>query len=262
MIVIIPIIVIAIGLVLIFFVRKKYQNKIMNMELTKTRTIGELAKEFSGMEDGYRQIVELKEYASSNNLLQAPFSKQNVIYYETIVREITEKQIDKVDSNGNHSTDTETKKEVIFEDISSSKILLKDSQTEDTVSISIEKEMDIPGTYFRKLQPMQARAFLENSGIKISSNIFSALGMGGSHTTGYELEERAIKQGQKLYILGEALKSGNEILIVKPEDKTKSFIVTTKSEEELSKSIKFKSNLSLIGGIALIIFGISIFFII
>ena len=260
MIIIIPIIVIAIGLVLVFIVRKKYQNKIMNMELTKTRTIGELTREFSGMEDGYRQIVELKEYASSKNLLQAPFSKQSVIYYESIVREITEQKIDKVDSNGNHSTSTETKKEVIFEDISSNKILLKDSQTEDTVSIGIEKGMDIPVTYCRSLNPMQARVFLENSGIKISSNIFSDLGMGGSRITGYELEERAIKQGQKLYILGEALKSENEILIVKPEDKTKPFIVSTKTEEELSKSIKLKSNLSLIGGIALIAFGISLFF--
>ncbi len=62
---------------------------------------------------------------------------------------------------------------------------------------------------------------------------FAALA-GGRTTLGYRFEERAVTVGKQVYVLGEAVDRDGDLRIAKPSGKGESFIVSLKSEEQLS----------------------------
>ena len=68
--------------------------------------------------------------------------------------------------------------------------------------------------------------------------------------------EKTIDANQNLYVIGEAFRVGNTLHIGKPQDSKKSFIITTKSEEDLINSSNQKAKFALIGGIIAIVIGI------
>lgn len=65
-----------------------------------------------------------------------------------------------------------------------------------------------------------------------------------------------INENQSLYVLGEAFRVGDIIHIGKPQDSKKTFIVTTKSEEDFANKSYQNVKFALIGGIVAIIVGI------
>ena len=73
---------------------------------------------------------------------------------------------------------------------------------------------------------------------------------------GYHMKEKTIDMNQPLYVLGEAYKEGSNIHIGKPADKEKTFIVSTRSKDELVGKYERYAKFSLIGGIAAIIIGV------
>jgi len=76
-----------------------------------------------------------------------------------------------------------------------------------------------------------------------------------SKTLGYSYKEKIIPQGAKLYVLGEVSDRRGKLSIVKPSEKGKHFIVSTKSEEELVKSAENSATWQLYGGIASAVIG-------
>ena len=73
------------------------------------------------------------------------------------------------------------------------------------------------------------------------------------------MTEETIEANQNLYVIGEAFKVGDKIHIGKPQDNSKPFIVTTKSEEDLINKSNQSALFLLIGGIAAIVIGIGMF---
>jgi hypothetical protein len=59
---------------------------------------------------------------------------------------------------------------------------------------------------------------------------------GGRRTLGYKYEEQIVPVGKPIYVLGEASDAGGQLAIRKPTKKGTSFIVSLKSEEELTRS--------------------------
>ena len=58
----------------------------------------------------------------------------------------------------------------------------------------------------------------------------------GRRTLGYKYEETIIPVGRPIYVLGEASDAGGKLAVRKPTKKGTSFIVSMKSEEELTRS--------------------------
>ena len=80
---------------------------------------------------------------------------------------------------------------------------------------------------------------------------------------GYEFTEKIIPVDRRVYVIGEASDSSGELMIQQPSEKGKPFIITLKSEEELTKdkesnikALMIGAVISLIAGLGAIAYGI------
>lgn len=251
-----PIILVAIGCVLIFYLRPKQKNAILEIKYMQTKSIKELLDSFAqmdanGLGDNYREYVELKGYIKTEQLITAPFSNKEVAYCDSSLIQVIQTKEQYRDNNGNIKDKVTKHENVISNEKSSQEIHISDESIEDTVSVEINAsgcEVDLPKT-FDRFEPKN-----NLSGYKYFNN-FSWNGF-GAETIGFKMTEKTINKGQNLYVIGEAFKVGNKIHIGKPMDNKKPFIVTTKSEEDLVNASNRKSSILLIGGIVTIVIGI------
>lgn len=252
---ILPLILIGGGLVAIFYLRPKAQNKITEIKYMQTKSISELNEMFkqmdsNGVGDNYREFVELKGTVVSDNLVETPFSNRKVAYCQSKLSQVTETTEQYKDSNGNYRTRVNKHETEISADKSSQDILLKDNSTNEPVSVEINAtgcKLDIPKTFdrFEPKTNLNSYRYFNN----FSWNRF------GTETLGFKMTEETIEPNQNLYVIGEAFRVGNTIHIGKPMDNKKPFIVTTKSEEDLINSSNQSTLFTLVGGIIAIAIG-------
>lgn len=255
----IPLLLIGVGLILIFYIRPKTKNSITEIKFLQTKTISDLKKMFeqmkeNGLDNDYRELVELKGNIVSDNLIETPYSNRKVAYCESKILQVTEIKEQYKDSNGNYRTRVRKQENTISNETSSHEISLVDHSTKEPVVIEINGvgcNLDIPKTFDR----FEPKANMRN--YKYFGS-FSWNGF-GAETLGFKMIEKTIEKDQSLYVIGEAFKVGKNIHIGKPQDKKKPFIVTTKSEEDLINTSNRNSIFQLLGGISLIILGIIMF---
>lgn len=253
---IVPLILIGGGLVAIFYFRPKTKNDITEMKYMKTKTISELKEMFTQMDENglandYREFVELKGTIVSDNLVDTPFSNRKVAYCQSKLSQVTETTEQYRDSNGNYRTRVSKHETEISGEKTSQEILLKDSSTNEPVSVEINAtgcKLEIPKTFdrFEPKNNLNSYRYFNN----FSWNRF------GAETLGFKMTEETIEPNQNIYVIGEAFKVGDTIHIGKPMDNKKPFIVTTKSEEDVINSSNQKALTMLVGGIIAIIIGI------
>lgn len=258
--ILIPILLIGGGLISIFYLRPKMQNHITEIKYMQTKKVSELKEMFqqmaeSGLENEYREFVEIKGTASnSGELVETPFSNQKVVYCESRLAQVVEEKQQYRDKDNNLRMRVNKREIEISNEKSSHEILLSDSSCEEKVVIEINgsgSKLDIPLTFDR----FEPKANLNQYGY------FRSFPMNryGAETLGFKMTEKIIRPSQNLYVIGEAFKVGDTIHIGKPQDNKKPFLVTTKSEEDLINSSNQKAMLYLIGGIIAIIVGIVMF---
>lgn len=236
--IIISIVFILVGVMLIGYFYPKTKKRIGEITNTETTKISEL-KEMLSVET--TKYVELKGKASNKNSIEAPYSKKQVAYYEYYVYRKYKVR--------NDDGTTREEEDLVSSQKSEQDINFIDDSCEESVLLNVLKgcKIDIPVTY-NKFE--SSRGSTEILGIRFGDN---------PDTIGHKIEEKAIEVNQDLYVIGEAYKDGEKIHIRKPLDNKKPFIVTTKSEEELIKSLKKTSIIQLIASIVLIIAGIIVF---
>lgn len=254
--IIIPIILIVAGLAGVFYIYPKTKNNVTEMKFMQTKTISELKDMFNqmdsnGLGNNYREYVELKGAALSDNLVETPFSTRKVAYCESNVIQVTETKEQYRDDNGNLRTRVNKNENNISNEKTSQYISMVDNSSSEDIILEINGagcKLDIPKT-FDRFEPK------ENIGNYRYFNSFSWNRL-GAETLGFKMTEKTIEANQSLYVIGEAFKVGDKIHIGKPQDNKKPFIVSTKSEEDLVNSSNQNAMFSLIGGIAAVVIGI------
>lgn len=259
--IILPLLFIGGGLFVIFYLRPKSQNHLLEIQFMQTKSIAELKESFNmmdneGLGDNYSEFVELKAKIVSDNLVEAPYSNNKVAFCDSAIYQVVETQEEYTDSNGNRRTRVNKREIKISDEKSSSEIFVNDGSTTENVGITVNGggiNLDIPKT-FDRFEPKN------NMGSYRRASSFISNYIGAVDTIGFKMVEKTIAKDQFLYIIGEAYRKGGQIFMKKPSDSKKPFMVTTKSEEELVSSEKQKALGYLIGGIVLIAIGVIIFF--
>lgn len=254
--ILLPLLLVAGGLVSIFYLRPKTQNNATEMKYMQTKTISELKDMFNQMEAGglgeqYREFVELKGTVVSDNLVDTPFSNRQVAYCESKLEQVTEIKEQYRDNNGNVRTKVSKRETTISDEKTSQEISMKDHSTDESVVLEINGtgcKLDIPKTFDR----------FEPKNNLTNYRYFNSFSWNryGAETLGFKMTEKTINANQSLYVLGEAFKVGNQIHIGKPQDSKKPFIVTTKSEEDLVNKSGQNAMFMLVGGIIAIAVGV------
>ena len=214
--ILLPLVLIAGGLVCIFYIRPKTQNNITEIKYMQTKKISELLDSFkqmenNGLENEYREYVELKGKVFTNNDVITPFSNRKVAYCESELIQVTEVKEQYRDNNGNLMNRVKKVEDKISNEKSSQEITFVDDSTNEEIVLEVNAtgcKLDIPKTFDR----FEPKNNLSNYRF---FNSFSLRNY-GAETLGFKMIEKTINLNQNIYVIGEAFKVGDKIHIGKP----------------------------------------------
>jgi len=251
--IILPLLLMVGGVLAIVYLRPKMLGHVREMKFMNTTTIKDLQEMYQMMVDGgmgdmFRNYVELKGVVHCDQPTHTPFSSQNVAYCSSKLSAVTQREEQYRDNDGHYHTRTVKDEEVLSSENSSEILLMADDSSDMRVVLDINHgcEFDVPETFDR----------FETVGNLGRYAYFRNFHHPRANLLGYRMQERTISLGQPLYVLGEAYKEGNTLHIGKPVDKDKSFIVSTKSEDQLVGKYEGNAKLALFGGIAAVVIGV------
>lgn len=239
---IIGIILMAVGGVLLV-TRLRSLNLAMDIKYYETSKVADVVDTYQQLKDelgvgNYSgNIVELSGTGGSDSPLFAEFSQRSALYYQaTVTREyeVTE-QIK--DNDGRYRTETKRKSEQVSKNEQYIPFYLDDGSGSKIM-------IDMKGA---KKHPIQSYDEFRQE----APQGYSSYGGTGSKTIGYRYKEKMIPADMRLYVLGEVSDRRGELAVIKPQESGKPFIVSTKSEEELTKSAEGSAKTQLIIAILL-----------
>ena len=249
------IILLAIG-ALLLFLRGKSQAQLLDIKFVKTSAISDVVDMQQSVASeigpgGFRQQVELKGQCSTDAPLRAELSGQECVYYSMTVSERYEERYTETDSSGNTQQKTRTGTTVVTSNTQSVPFTLTDA----TGSILVEPDgasIDARSVVNRYDPHQQGMTALQFGSFSFQ---LGGIGGGGRRILGYEYRESIIPTGQQLYILGDAADAGGTLSVRLPQEKGKPYIVSIKSEEELTRGKESAVLWLLIGAVASFVAG-------
>lgn len=242
--------------IFLHFQQKKLGEKANLMQDTETSTVDSVKdtmKEMSSFGTGnFSLYVEMKGTVRSSHPLIGTFSRQPCVYYKTQVTRKYEVLEEKRDSEGRFRKTWVTKEDVV-------------SSNEDKVEFELE---DSTGKILVNLDgaKIEANKVFDTFEQGSRSSRFTDLvfyDRSDSKTIGFQYTEYAIPVNSTIYTLGDANDRSGTLKLSRPQDNTRKFIVSTKSEEQLvaeaksgAKMAKYGSIASFIGGVLVILYGV------
>jgi hypothetical protein len=250
-------ILIAAGIFVGLFIPRRIKSKNLEIKFMKTTPVAELKGILSdnaaaGL-DGYRHFVELKGSAGAESVQKAPFSAKNVAYFSADLYQVYEETETTRDDKGVVSQHLVRNESHMTNQKSSGMITIQDTPSGEKVYFDIAQsglQFDTSKTLdkFEPAERMGQYSFF--NGLK-----YSPL---GAKTLGFRMVENTIPLGQMLYAMGDTWLEGAKILMGKPIDEKKPFILSVRNETDIVSSNKSGATVALVFGILLAIAGILI----
>jgi hypothetical protein len=248
-------ILVAAGIFVGVFIPRRIKNKNLEIRFMQTTPIAELKGILSdnaaaGL-DGYRHFVELKGSAGAETLQKAPYSAKNVAYFNADLYQVYEETETTKDDKGVIHHNLVKREEHLTNQKSSDMVTIQDTQPGEKVYFDIAQsglQLDTSKT-LDKFEPAERMGQYSFFG----SLKYSPL---GAKTLGFRMVENTIPLGQALYAIGDAWLEGAKILMGKPIDKKKPFILSVRNETDIVSSTKSGATAALVFGILLVIAGI------
>jgi hypothetical protein len=247
----------AIALVVVpvlLLIRAAQARKLYQMQSVETSSVAQLEETRAQMQGGFIQRAEVKGQAECDSPLAAEFTDSPCVAYSIkLVREYEETRWE-TDSEGHREQRTSRGSETLSSNERRLPFTLRDS----TGGIKV-----IPDGAELVMESSLSRYETSFPGGRFSVGSFAfdlgqaALG-GGRRTLGYRYEERIIPVGRELYVLGEAFDSGSGLAVRRSSTKGERFIISTKSEEELTASAAKAVTGLLIGAICAACLGLGL----
>jgi len=240
--------------------RRQQLRRVLNIKYHQTTAIGEVIDAYKEISrqlgvGNYSQIVELKGKAKALSPLQSEFSKKPVVYYTATVTREYETKVRQQDQEGNIYWTTERRTEVISHQEHKIPFLIEDHTGE--IEVNPERAEIHPIKSFDRFEREAEGELFSYIAQKIGYNQ-------GNKTLGFRYQESIIHVGAQLYVLGEAHDRDGHLRVGKPKDDKESFIISTKTEEQLLKESEKNAKISLVGafivgiiGVMLIVYGIT-----
>lgn len=243
------------GIFAVVYLRPQMLSHVREMKFMTSSTIRDLQDMFGmmqadGLGDAFRNYVEIKGVVHCDQAVRTPFSAKEVAYCSSRLSAVTQREERYKDSDGNVRTRIIKDEDLLSSEDSSDVLVLRDDSSDVRVTLDIKNgcSFDIPETFDR----------VETVGNLGRYTYFRNFQSHRPNLLGYRMREKTISLNQPLYVLGEAYKEGNTIHIGKPVDKDKSFIVSTKSEDELVGKYEGNAKIALFGGIAAVVIGVAL----
>ncbi|HIP37488.1 MAG TPA: hypothetical protein EYG85_11610 [Crocinitomix sp.] len=256
------IVLIAIGVIL-WIVKEKKANKLNVLEINETSNANELIENYKSLIDSHGPgtfsiYAELKGKAVSETPQISEFGKKECVYYRSVVTREYEVLKTNRSSNGHTTKNWVRKSETISSNTNTSPDFSIKDETGKILIDSRGAELYTVKTFSKFEQGNEPKG----RGLNISFGGFSISSGPSTRTIGFKYEEFCIPTNTDLYVIGDVNDRSGKLSISKPKDKKQPFIVSTKSEDELTgtlegsvKGMKIAALISLILGGILVTYG-------
>lgn len=227
----------------LFLAATSQKKKLDLMQGTQTAAAAELsslaqsvAKDIGA--GSFAEIAEVKGTIRCESPLISELANAPCVYYSMHVSREYEETYWDTDSKGNRVQKHRRGSETVSQNTRSCAFVVEDATGRVKVdptgaAITGEKVYD-------RFEPGEPSSPAVSVG-RWSFDLGSVRLGSGRRTLGYKYEESIVPVGKPIYVLGEAADSGGELAVRKPSKKDTSFIVSLKSEEELTRSAKGSS---------------------
>ncbi|TNF29612.1 MAG: hypothetical protein EP329_15360 [Deltaproteobacteria bacterium] len=241
---------------LLFFLSTRAANKLHYMQATETSKVADLlglvgeikADMPAGMSTGWRDYVELKGRVACDEPIHGELSDTPAAICETTVQRIVERREERRDAQGNVRTEWRKHTDTVSSNRRESPFYLDDGTGR--LRVKPSKAVELVKVVDRFEQPSAIEQMsggnlvLNHGGFRLSVSTGGLLGGSSSRTIGYQFIERILPVGGPLYALGEVADTDDEGLVLRqPTDdqKKRPFVLSGKTEEELTRASKKKS---------------------
>ncbi len=259
--IIIGVLLVALGVYLAVFQRAKSASLALEIQAQPTKTFEEVKEALEAMQEynpSYRELVEVKGFAATNETVKTPYTNRQVAFYTAETVQVSETTEEYRDSEGNRKLRTTKREDKISEEESSADLILKDNAGNEIFieTNGVANKLDLVKTHDH-LEPQNPYGASYNNDPFRRYRKFTVPSYGtGYRILGFKQVEKTFPLGGALYVLGEAYMLANRIWIGPPKDSKQPFIVTTKSEEQMLKQTQSSQTSSTVGGIICAILGV------
>jgi hypothetical protein len=200
----------------------------------------------------FNQIVEVKGTSRCEQPLLAELSGLPCVYYSMKVTREYEETCWETDSRGDKVSRQKRASEVVAQNTRSCSFEVDDGtgrvQVEPSeAAITAEKVCE----RFERGEPDSGSLSLPHARLCAGSAIIQE----GQRTVGYRYEESLVAVGVSIYVVGEATDRPGQVVIRKPAKGGGNFLVSVKSEEELTRSATSAATWLAIGAVASAVVG-------
>lgn len=237
---------------------KKSAGKSLSIAATDQTNSRNLFENYESVSNAYGKgsfnlYAKLYGVAYSDAPLLAEYSKKECVYYHIKV----DREYEELETN-TASDGKVTKKWVRkFETVLNKKYTAPDFALKDEfgdIKINArDAKMDTIETYsnFEKEDSSGGGTEFSFAGVTIRSGPTIK-------TIGFTHVERSVPVGRKLFVIGQASDNSGELMISRPSEKNKPFLISLKSEAEITSSLSQSSKLKKVWGYVLVIAGICV----
>ncbi|MFC1849618.1 E3 ubiquitin ligase family protein [candidate division CSSED10-310 bacterium] len=245
----------------LFWGRMSTLKKLGDITITETSQIGTLVNTSKAVAEeigsgSFAEYAEIKGVAKTEQPLTAQFSGRECVYFRSqVIREWEEEEIERDSETGEERRHWERRSEVMSDNVSDPDFWIED----ETGKINVHPK----GAKIESIQVLddfeqQDSGKISIDGGKLSWGNFSfSIGdsFSGRNILGYRFKEWIIPIDQRMYALGEASDSGGTLSLQKPKEK-KTFLISTRSEEELTQAAEKSTALFTYGSIGCAVVGL------
>jgi hypothetical protein len=237
--------------------QKKRLEAISGVETSTTASLQELCQSVAGEigKGSFEEVAEVKGVIECDQPIESEIGKQSCAYYSM---RVTRKWEEEYYETNQETGRSERKIRKGSDTVSSNTRSVPFKVRDDTGTILVNpKDANIDGEQI--VDQFQPQESISGSTISFGNFSFSLGGIasgGGRRTLGYHFSETILPLNRNAYVLGVASDSSGELMIQKPREKGKQFLISLKSEEELLASSQSGMKWSLYGAIACFVVGV------
>lgn len=201
---------------LLWYWRSRVGSEMALMAATQTSNAADVASKAPGT------VVELKGTLRGDALLTSEFAQRPCLYY----RSLTEREVERHSTGSGGKRETRRSYETVTDVVRFSPAKLEDASGR--VAIELEGAK-VEGTQVHK-------RYESGSGAGMVAGVVGSLLNASGRTVGFRYSEWIVAADMPVYVLGTALGGGR---VGKSTEKKQPFVVSIKSEEERTRSLKW-----------------------
>ena len=234
--------------------RQRSDDNLLEVRSTKRQPASELeslAREIREQigPGGFSQLAEVRGRAVATEPLRSELAQKPCVWYRARVEEEYEETVTEESADGSRRTSTRRATETI-------------SDTTRSISFEIEDEsgrisVDPKGAKIDGEVVMERQEPFRGSHDEISFGGITFHPTKGRTILGHRYREEAIPVGAEVYVIGDACDRVDDTLCIRePNEASRPFIVSTRSEKEIVDNLQKQSTMKKWGSIVLLTLGV------